>query len=87
MTTTTETKETAKKKGSKPTDEIFPVGADGKPNYKGRIPAWKHSKGEGRNFSIGMVSGVNTSMLKMISLSGGAVVLSVEVLGGIRYTP
>lgn len=53
MTTTTETKETAKKKGSKPTDEIFPVGADGKPNYKGRIPAWKHSKGEGRNFSIG----------------------------------
>lgn len=52
MTATTETKETAKKKGSKPTDEIFPVGADGKPNYKGRIPAWKHTKGEGRNFSI-----------------------------------
>ncbi len=38
---TTETKETAKDKGSKPTDEIFPVGSDGKPNYKGRIAAWK----------------------------------------------
>ena len=50
---TTETKETTKKKGAKPTDEIFPVGADGKPNYSGRIAAWSHSKGGGKNFSIG----------------------------------
>lgn len=52
MTTTTETNETTKKKGAKPTTEIFPVNADGKPNYSGRIPAWSHKTGGGMNFSI-----------------------------------
>jgi hypothetical protein len=51
MTTKTETTET-KKKGAPPTDEIFPVGADGKPNYKGRIAAWSHRTGGGKNFTI-----------------------------------
>ena len=55
MTTTTETKETTKKKGAKPTHEIFPVGADGKPNYSGRIAAWSHKTGGGMNFSIGTI--------------------------------
>lgn len=51
MTTQTETTET-KKKGARPTDEIFPVGQDGKPNYKGRIAAWSHRTGGGKNFTI-----------------------------------
>ena len=51
MTTKTETQET-KKKGAPPTDEIFPVGADGKPNYEGRIAAWSHKTGGGKNFTI-----------------------------------
>ena len=50
---TTETKETTKKKGSRPTHEIFPVSAEGKPEYKARAGAWAHSKGGGYNFSIG----------------------------------
>jgi hypothetical protein len=50
---TTETKETPKKKGSKPTHEIFEVNAEGKPDYKKRSGAWAHSKGGGANFSIG----------------------------------
>jgi hypothetical protein len=53
MTNNTETTETTKKKGAKPTHEIFPVGADGKPNYSGRIAAWSHKTGGGMNFSIG----------------------------------
>lgn len=53
MTTTTETTETAKKKGSKPTHEIFPVNAEGKPDYKARIGYWQHGKGGGGNFKIG----------------------------------
>jgi hypothetical protein len=51
MTTNTETNET-KKKRSRPTHEIFPVGADGKPNYKARSGTWAHSRGGGFNFSI-----------------------------------
>jgi hypothetical protein len=50
---TIETKETAKKKGSRPTHEIFPVNAEGKPEYKARTGAWAHSKGGGYNFKIG----------------------------------
>jgi hypothetical protein len=52
MTNETENK-TEKKKGAKPTHEIFPVGADGKPNYKARVGYWQHGKGGGGNFSIG----------------------------------
>ena len=50
---TNETQETPKKKGSKPTHEIFPVNAEGKPDYKARIGYWQHGKGGGGNFSIG----------------------------------
>jgi hypothetical protein len=42
---TTENTETTKKKGSRPTHEIFPVNAEGKPEYKARVGAWAHSKG------------------------------------------
>lgn len=49
----TETTETTKKKGSRPTHEIFPVNAEGKPEYKARTGAWSHSKGGGYNFKIG----------------------------------
>ena len=51
MTTNTETNQATKK--APPSDVIFPVGADGKPNYTGRIAAWSHSKGGGKNFTIG----------------------------------
>lgn len=51
MTTKTETQE-PKKKGAPPTDEIFPVGQDGKPDYKARIAAWSHRSGGGKNFTI-----------------------------------
>ncbi|HEV8414174.1 MAG TPA: hypothetical protein VGQ49_11305 [Bryobacteraceae bacterium] len=51
MTTQTETQE-PKKKGAAPTDEIFPVGQDGKPNYQARIAAWSHRNGGGKNFTI-----------------------------------
>ena len=51
MTTTTETQDT-KKKGLPPTDEIFPVGQDGKPVYASRIAAWSHRNGGGKNFTI-----------------------------------
>ncbi len=37
---TTENTETTKKKGSRPTHEIFPVNAEGKPDYKARTGAW-----------------------------------------------
>ncbi len=50
MTTTTENQQTKK---APPSDVIFPVGADGKPHSGGRIPAWTHSKGGGKNFTIG----------------------------------
>ena len=50
MTTTTETQQTKK---APPSDVIFPVGADGKPDYKARTAAWSHSKGGGKNFTIG----------------------------------
>ena len=50
MTTTTENQQTKK---APPSDVIFPVGADGKPNYKARTAAWSHSKGGGKNFTIG----------------------------------
>ena len=40
-------RETTKKKGSRPTHEIFPVNAKGKPDYKARTGAWAHSKGGG----------------------------------------
>lgn len=53
MTTATETTETAKKKGSKPTHEIFPVNAEGKPDYQNRVGFWQHSKGGGGNFTLG----------------------------------
>ena len=49
MTTTTETQQTKK---APPSDVIFPVGADGKPDYKARTAAWSHSKGGGKNFTI-----------------------------------
>jgi hypothetical protein len=51
MTTNTETNET-KKKGARPSHEIFPVGADGKPNYKAKVGYWQHSKGGGGNFTM-----------------------------------
>src|SRR5712692_6949256 len=50
MTTTTENQQTKK---APPSDVIFPVGADGKPDYKARTAAWSHSKGGGKNFTIG----------------------------------
>ena len=55
MTTTTETKEAPKKKGSKPTHEIFPVNAEGKPDYKARIGYWQHGKGGGGICDIGVL--------------------------------
>ena len=49
MTTTTENQQTKK---APPSDVIFPVGADGKPNYQARIAAWSHRNGGGKNFTI-----------------------------------
>ena len=51
MTFTIETKETAKKTG--PTDEIFPVGEDGRIIREGRVAVWSSKNGKAKSFRIG----------------------------------